>query len=571
MKKFIYMPVLLFMTALTMVSCDGLLNADSEQYTYDEQYRMGSENDSLYSYIGILSKLQLLGDRYVLLGELRGELMETGDNASRFLKEINEFNITKENPYASVKEYYDVINNCNYVINYLDTAAVSDGVKYNMKVMSMAKSVRAWTYLQLVLNYGEANYIEKPILNKSDVEKTYPTVDLPVLCDLLIDDLLPFFQKERIGIINPGQFGSFDSKYALFSVRFLLGDLYLWKASVLEGQNNKNAARTNYQKAANMYYNLMVQDNLLVSRENSTIMTFVNEVATSIDGRNNNWPKLYSTGLTEAITVMASSAEYGKQFSLDSLSFNGNILPTDVSVSYWDQQLYLHTKTVIADGDLRKGGSIATEFKTANQKTYRFDEPIITKFLNSGNKDHKLIILYRNSLLYLRYAEAVNRLGCANLSFATLKFGLNRNIDADPTIQSEILSKMNTIPSYMDFTSSVLNRTVQNSSDLLNVGVHARGCGLGHSQTAATLVDTTYFRIPYGLSDSASVAYVEDKIVEELALETAFEGNRFHDLMRVALRRNDASYLAERVSSKYPNKAAMKTKLMNMSSWYLPK
>lgn len=565
------MPVLLFITALTMVSCDGLLNVDSEQYTYDEQYRMGSENDSLYAYVGILSKLQLLGDRYVLLGELRGELMKTGDNASRFLKEINEFNVTKENPYASVGEYYDVINNCNYVIQYVDTAASADGIKYNVKVMSMAKAVRAWTYLQLVLNYGEAKYIVKPILTKDDVTKTYPTVDLAALCDLLIDDLLPFFQRERIGTLNPGQFGSFESRYSLISIRFLLGDLYLWKGSILEGKNDTNGAKSNYAKAANMYYNMMVQQNFLVSRENATTWTFVNELPTTVEGNNDNWSKVYSTGLTESISVLASSSEYGKQFSLDSLSFNNKILPTDIAVSYWDDQIYLHTKTELTTGDLRKRGSIATEFRGSDMKTYRFDEPIITKFLRAGNESHKLVTLYRNSLLYLRYAEAVNRLGCSNLSFAALKSGLNRTIDANATIQTEILANMVSIPSYMTFTGSTFNRTPTGSSLLLNIGIHARGCGFGHAQTDPTLADTTYYRIPYGVVDSAAVVFVEDKIVEELALEAAFEGNRFHDLMRVAIRRNDPAYLAERVSAKYSNKAAMKTKLMNMSSWYLPK
>ena len=36
-------------------------------------------------------------------------------------------------------------------------------------------------------------------------------------------------------------------------------------------------------------------------------------------------------------------------------------------------------------------------------------------------------------------------------------------------------------------------------------------------------------------------------LMDEGALELAFEGQRFSDLMRVALRRNDPSYLAEKV------------------------
>jgi hypothetical protein len=77
-------------------------------------------------------------------------------------------------------------------------------------------------------------------------------------------------------------------------------------------------------------------------------------------------------------------------------------------------------------------------------------------------------------------------------------------------------------------------------------GIHSRGCG--YSQY------NNYYIMPYDstITDSlAQIEYqikkVEDLIVDEDALETSFEGFRFYDLMRVALRRNDPSYLAKRV------------------------
>ena len=60
-------------------------------------------------------------------------------------------------------------------------------------------------------------------------------------------------------------------------------------------------------------------------------------------------------------------------------------------------------------------------------------------------------------------------------------------------------------------------------------------------------------------------------IIEEMALEGAFEGYRYYDLMRVALRRNDVAYLAEPISMRNGEQdAAIRAKLNDMSNWYLP-
>jgi starch-binding outer membrane protein, SusD/RagB family len=49
---------------------------------------------------------------------------------------------------------------------------------------------------------------------------------------------------------------------------------------------------------------------------------------------------------------------------------------------------------------------------------------------------------------------------------------------------------------------------------------------------------------------SDSLTQVENMLVDEAALELAYEGQRWSDLLRIAIRRNDPSFIANKVYDK---------------------
>jgi hypothetical protein len=60
-------------------------------------------------------------------------------------------------------------------------------------------------------------------------------------------------------------------------------------------------------------------------------------------------------------------------------------------------------------------------------------------------------------------------------------------------------------------------------------------------------------------------------IITEMALEGAFEGYRFNDLMRVALRRGDSNYLAAPIARRNgESDSGLYQLLMDPKNWYLP-
>ena len=167
---------------------------------------------------------------------------------------------------------------------------------------------------------------------------------------------------------------------------------------------------------------------------------------------------------------------------------------------------------------------------------------------------------YRVQQVYLMYAEALNRLGCPEAALCVLKYGL-RNQNIERYVSEKEREKAGTL---LDFDDEVF--TKDNT-----LGVHARGCGdvdcdknycVPQPPTAlASYEDTVQYQIPL----------VEQMIIDEYGLEFTFEGKRFYDLMRIALRRNDPAYLADAVAKRNGKiDDALREKLMDKRNWFLP-
>ena len=559
MKKISKIMLFLFLSVFTFEGCSNLLDVDSNRLVFPAGYQMNAANDTLYSTFGIFSQLQKLADSYVLLGELRGDLMDITPTSNLYLKEINNFEISANNPFTNnIKDYYSVINNCNYVIHNIDTSVVKGGIKVMYKEYAACKAIRAWTYMQIAMNYGTAQYYDKPILTVQDAVNIQNSAPLTLtdLAPILINDISPW---KDIATPTTGLIFTQNISQSYFPIRFLLGDLYLWT-----GQ---------YENAANEYRDLMFKSRYIISSAYRNTLMVTNKAFTG-------GILIYNLGTlyTENITNIAATNQYGRKFQLDSLALNHMIAPSNLSVNTWKNQMYYFSDKLDTLIDLRLYSSVSALYKytSSNQSAGTSQQTIYSSMITptSTNYVYKIIAMnpempnintnkqimpYRVPLLYLRYAEAVNRLGKPNLAMAVLKNGLNNATMNNKKIvpQSE---KGTTVPNYMNFSDLRFDT---------NIGIRMRGCGNVN-------LDTTFYVIPnqvkLTLLNTDSTKYVEDLIVQELALETAFDGNRFQDLMRVAIRRNDNSYLANIVASKFTsNKEAIRAKLLDRTKWYLTK
>lgn len=520
---------------LGLISCESMLEVDSERIDFPGN----QSQNNIYSMIGIFSELEELAVPYVLMGELRADLMELTDNADVDLQEIYQNKVSSDNPYNVKTDYYSVINQCNYLINNIDTSLVESAEKIYMREYAAAKAIRAWTYMQLTLNYGTAKYIEQPLLNISEADGDFPIYTIEELVPVLIADLESYVEIQLPESISLGEDIKSDMLY--FPIACLLGDLHMWAGS--------------YEMSLAYYYSYMANNNTIVPTNTNRRGVDNGEFTESTFS---SWHiNLFDIGDKTHITTIAQSLETGKVDVLNNLyAVDYALYPSPVAINNWESQAYFGDENLMMLGDLR--GDRASYYSPEMADMYLdIDEAQISKFDDMRSLKTTAVAVNRITLLYLRYAECVNRSGRPNFALAMLKYGVDEMVfEADTLIpRNEIYydptDSTSTIIPYLDF--SILFE---------QIAIHNHGCGKSEYNTDLV--------IPALPSLQDSMAFVEDLIVMELALETAFEGNRFHDLMRVAKRRGNTDYLAERVGAKYDDGGVMREQLKSEANWYLP-
>lgn len=634
--------LLAFFAAPLLTSCQDFFDVDSTYVIDADKEHLNKANDSIYSVIGILNKVQAIADRTVLLGEARADLVDITAFTEKDLRNVALFNIDDENKYNQPRDYYAIINNCNYFLAHVDTAMQNNrGENIFLNEYAVVKAVRAWTYLQLVLNYGEVPFVTEPILTKEDAEKTFPKKDIQAICDYFLneDGLQALADNENITYPFYGNIKGTPSRLFYFPLNIVLGDLYLWKASF----TNQKA---DYLAAAKRYY-------AYISKRNGTTTSSAYPTTESCSKwSNTNWLQLSSSwgslfwdetngAESEVITVIPmdsvrSEGYYSELRSIFCSDYNDNnevsLVPSqamkDLSAAqdycYYDQET---SNAIIApkglphnaDGDLRLATCYSSSENSVKADGTRYTSHEISKFLSKNGN----INIYRRAEVYLRLAEAMNCAGYPRFAFQILQTGLSDDVilncvtpvygQADSLLLSEFsFPRARYHASYWGIDGYGMTWTPNNS-----IGIHSRGSGdsrhnpryqmpyvpqLITVENGKSVLLNVLPRVPYVYVErddqgevvtrdtlytveqlqkifiDADVAQrewqmgmVEKLILDENALELAFEGKRFYDLMRVSIRHNNPSLLANYVNQRKGagTSAGISVDLTNKNNWFL--
>ena len=481
MKKNI---IVYFLLALTLgfgfSSCEDMLTGDMDRHVEVDEIAQ----DTLYSYWGILRSLQNVAERYVILGECRGDLVDGTQYVSDSINSILEFGLTGDasdgsNRYLKAADFYHIINSCNAYIYRCDTAEVS-GLNKSLMLSeySQVVTIRAWAYLQLVLNYGRVPYFETPMLSTADMEdfrKAEKYVDANTLASsgvaqkveevLYVPTLLrgdsirgiPYPDYEYYGRTKIIAYAS----QCIFPQDLVLGDIYLLRA---QGEGSE----ADYRAAAKHYYNFLNSDKggpLLPNEMYGTMSKSMRTEQYSLQS-SDGWMYMFAASPArtstshELVTLIPSNTNklwgtvlrgINELFGFDatlSVSTSAKDTVTSASVSLernFEHQLdaskaykalnkaqnyeaYIGPEgnerctVLVGAGDARY--EMATNNYVDYDKGAQEEINFVMKQNPGGAFTTTYPCIYRKANIWLRFAQALNGAGFPGYAFAILRHGL---------------------------------------------------------------------------------------------------------------------------------------------------
>lgn len=498
---------------LFCIACEDILNVDSGDFVKDENAFI-DDFSARSAVFGVYALLQDVAEQYVVLGELQGDLVTVTQLADQDLIQVNEHKADIYNRYADPSNFYKVIVNCNEVMSKIKRVRESDASVTELELngyLAELTLIRAWCYFTLIKIYKDVPYFEESVGDYYKNLNEIPGFGTPVPESYILDTLLKQLAAVDTFNLNINEASPYFSVRAKSSMNWALqGEIHLW--------------RNNYQLARKSYFRVI---DLITSEgwEGVYRMPWV----TTLSYNNVNWKNFYRCDYnsgdfeSNAPFVIPFSKKYNQQHSLQRLFSFGEgglymLRPTDYIINLFHQQRIVNWELQTGHisgtpGDLNRGLGVSYDSIQGM--------PVVTKYnlFKEPFDDDAGIIIYSAGEYHLSGCEALCRLGQAVNALEHLNQGKSYNSPWGMGIRARV-NLQNIVPAV-----------------------------------------------------AGNIDEAENLILNERAMELAFEGHRWFDLVRVARHKNNPAFLADKVAAKFNDpvkREEVRARLMDENNWYLP-
>ncbi len=552
--------VMALMGVAVLASCSDYFNPETDDELDGKKY-ISSSTEMYTGFLGIMTKLQAVGDKEILLTDTRADLLEPTTQSSADI--IALYNYDKDlqgNPYANPAGYYEVIIACNDYLakmkEYKSKPNV-DKTVYESLVSSVTR-IKVWTYKTIGEIYGKAVWFDDPITKVSAIRDStnYQVLDMPQLVDKCLDvmdngvdgvpanktiDWIAWLDPQNVSSVANSQYRKWN--WMVPPYEGVLAELCLWKGAYLDAAGAD--ATSYYQRAADQ---LLKALNVYIDDENySGNSPYYLPCATTSGHYKSFWDweqpyqaeavcaLIYDYTNNQTNTLLKHfSNEYPNQYQLR---------PNELEMEHYSDKTFNPGGT---DGDTRTKCLFG---KSGGEDYIAKFRPVGSTHRANAFQDDVHIYLYRATQYHMMLAEALNHLD----RFKALDAVLNTGVKA--TEYSE------TDPEWRGFTQNWTSSAAWGTRKYPSMGI--RGClnlnAVGILKNIAQLG-----------SRKATERHNDELILNEIMMEFACEGKTYPAMNRMAVRYGDPSIITSRVCRKYEgtgHEADVRAKIMDGGYW----
>lgn len=552
--------VMALMGVAMLASCSDYFNPETDDELDGKKY-ISSSTEMYTGFLGIMTKLQAVGDKEILLTDTRADLLEPTTQSSADI--IALYNYDKDlqgNPYANPAGYYEVIIACNDYLakmkEYKSKPNV-DKTVYESLVSSVTR-IKVWTYKTIGEIYGKAVWFDDPITKVSAIRDStnYQVLDMPQLVDKCLDvmdngvdgvpanktiDWIAWLDPQNVSSVANSQYRKWN--WMVPPYEGVLAELCLWKGAYLDAAGAD--ATSYYQRAADQ---LLKALNVYIDDENySGNSPYYLPCATTPGHYKSFWDweqpyqaeavcaLIYDYTNNQTNTLLKHfSNEYPNQYQLR---------PNELEMEHYSDKTFNPGGT---DGDTRTKCLFG---KSGGEDYIAKFRPVGSTHRANAFQDDVHIYLYRATQYHMMLAEALNHLD----RFKALDAVLNTGVKA--TEYSE------TDPEWRGFTQNWTSSAAWGTRKYPSMGI--RGClnlnAVGILKNIAQLG-----------SRKATERHNDELILNEIMMEFACEGKTYPAMNRMAVRYGDPTIITSRVCRKYEgtgHEAGVRAKIMAGGYW----
>ena len=496
--------------------------------------------------------------RVYVYGELRSDDVIETTHIGTELKYINNANLLATNRYCDWSIYYKIINNCNIVLHFAPqvmdedpdfTQGDLDVVRGEMLAM------RALCHFYLVRAFRDIPLLKEAKIDDSQDLNIKQSTPLEAI-DFILADL-----KEAESLVLPS--GSYNNelynkgRFTADAVRAIRADVLLWKAAFTQFQSKSDGADC-YD-----FYTECIDycERIIADRKQYLI----------------DWKKKNNVGMEEE---QEGSNALVASYPLETHPVNKNTASS-------------HDETYVkffTDKNNRKESILELQLDEDNNHNYAIcafygyeqgqTSMPFTASSYLGKKGSDENSLYEGKT-DLRRASYTDQHGPEEDVFPIAKY-TTRSTRVAPNSSSEGQAEYYNTNSDDDGRYYWQNVILYRITDVMLMEAEARAFRADSVKNdlpeAFKLVKAVYYRSnPWGVSPKDSIKYsgtadLRDMVIKERQRELCFEGKRWFDLVRMALRDGSTNNMLNiMVPHKYEsNQSAIKSKMASIDALFFP-